>query len=159
MMGQALMSGVAQKTAASSTTRPQVRLNFGRRDHQCASQRERHLVTVGTPGDSYEQEAERVADEVMTAPRLGVRPAARLGLSNMAPGDIGPGQSLDSDTREFFEHRFGSDFSQVRVHADSGAAQSAMSVKRARLHSRLSRCLWVRAVCTAHRTRPSIAGA
>lgn len=36
-----------------------------------------------------------------------------------------PGQPLDSATRAFFEPRFGHDFSQVRVHTDAKAAQSA----------------------------------
>ncbi|MCW3060660.1 MAG: Peptidoglycan-binding domain 1 protein [Capsulimonas sp.] len=38
------------------------------------------------------------------------------------------GQPLDSATRAFMEPRFGHDFSQVRVHADVGAARSAGSV-------------------------------
>ena len=39
-----------------------------------------------------------------------------------------PGQPLDVETRAFFEPRFGHEFSQVRVHTDSRAAQSARSV-------------------------------
>ena len=39
-----------------------------------------------------------------------------------------PGQPLDQGTRAFFEPRFGHDFSQVRVHNDSRAAESARSV-------------------------------
>ncbi len=39
-----------------------------------------------------------------------------------------PGRSLDASTRERMEQRFGHDFSQVRVHADSKAAQSARAV-------------------------------
>jgi hypothetical protein len=39
-----------------------------------------------------------------------------------------PGQPLDSQTRAFFEPRFGHDFSQVRVHADARAAASARAV-------------------------------
>jgi len=38
------------------------------------------------------------------------------------------GESLDSETRDFFEPRLGHDFSQVRVHTDSGAAASARAV-------------------------------
>ena len=38
------------------------------------------------------------------------------------------GQPLDSTTRAFFEPRFGHDFSNVRVHADSRAAESARAV-------------------------------
>jgi len=38
------------------------------------------------------------------------------------------GQSLDASTRAFFESRFDHDFSGVRVHADSHAAESARAV-------------------------------
>ena len=39
-----------------------------------------------------------------------------------------PGRALESSTRAFFEPRFGHDFSSVRVHTDSVAAESARSV-------------------------------
>lgn len=39
-----------------------------------------------------------------------------------------PGQPLDAETRAFMEPRFGHDFSQVRVHADEKAGQSAKDV-------------------------------
>ena len=39
-----------------------------------------------------------------------------------------PGQSLDPATRAFFEPRFGHDFSQVRVHTNAKAAESARAV-------------------------------
>ncbi len=39
-----------------------------------------------------------------------------------------PGEPLDSTTRAFFESRFGHDFSQVRVHTDARAADSAQAV-------------------------------
>lgn len=39
-----------------------------------------------------------------------------------------PGQQLDDTTRAFMEPRFGRDFSHVRVHADSRAAESAGAV-------------------------------
>ncbi|HET9282427.1 MAG TPA: DUF4157 domain-containing protein [Candidatus Angelobacter sp.] len=39
-----------------------------------------------------------------------------------------PGQPLDKQTRAFFEPRFGHDFSRVRVHTDSRAAESAAAV-------------------------------
>src|SRR2546428_6430949 len=38
------------------------------------------------------------------------------------------GQPLDAGTRAFIEPRFGHDFSQVRVHADAKAAESAQAV-------------------------------
>ncbi len=40
----------------------------------------------------------------------------------------GPGQPLDTATRNTFETRFGHDFSSVRVHADERAAESAASL-------------------------------
>jgi hypothetical protein len=39
-----------------------------------------------------------------------------------------PGQPLDTDARSFMEPRFGHDFSQVRVHTDAKAAESARAV-------------------------------
>jgi hypothetical protein len=39
-----------------------------------------------------------------------------------------PGQPLDAVTRSFMEPRFGHDFSQVRIHASSGATASAAAV-------------------------------
>jgi outer membrane protein OmpA-like peptidoglycan-associated protein len=39
-----------------------------------------------------------------------------------------PGHPLDSGTRSFFEHRFGHDFSHVRLHTDSAASASARSI-------------------------------
>ncbi len=39
-----------------------------------------------------------------------------------------PGQPLDADTRAFMEPRFGHNFSQVRVHTDARAAESARAV-------------------------------
>jgi hypothetical protein len=39
-----------------------------------------------------------------------------------------PGQPLDANTRDFMEPRFGHYFSQVRVHTDSQAAESARAV-------------------------------
>src|SRR5262245_41568044 len=39
-----------------------------------------------------------------------------------------PGQPLDAETRGFFEPRFGRDFSNVRVHTDTKAAESARAM-------------------------------
>jgi hypothetical protein len=41
---------------------------------------------------------------------------------------VSSGQSLDATTRTFMESRFGHDFSQVRVHTDMKAAESARAV-------------------------------
>jgi Domain of unknown function (DUF4157) len=50
-----------------------------------------------------------------------------------APGMVhavlrAPGQPLDAATRAYFEPRFGYDFSRVRVHTDTAAAESAQAV-------------------------------
>jgi hypothetical protein len=41
---------------------------------------------------------------------------------------LSPGQPMDTDTRDYMEPRFGQDFSDVRVHTDARAAQSARAV-------------------------------
>ena len=61
----------------------------------------------------------------------------RLGLQRKATNQAAPvvhetlnspGRPLDANTRAFMEPRFGHDFSQVRVHADEKAAESAAAV-------------------------------
>ncbi|HEX8167995.1 MAG TPA: DUF4157 domain-containing protein [Beijerinckiaceae bacterium] len=112
-------------------------------------------LTVNTPGDAHEQEADRVADEVMRMPEPGHSP--ERGRPTRADGQSGveqvktkplsanssagaaappivhdvlrsPGQPLDAATRAFMEPRFGRDFSDLRVHTDAQAAESAKAV-------------------------------
>ena len=45
-----------------------------------------------------------------------------------AIADFGTGRPLDAAARKFFESRFGTDFSNVRVHTDRRAADSAQSI-------------------------------
>lgn len=109
-------------------------------------------LEVSQPGDSFEQEADRVADEVvrqpapapsqnMSAPGVGVqrKTITPLGSSASAAGAVSappvvqdalnsPGQPLDSSTRSFMESRFGHDFGRVRVHTDALAQRSAQAV-------------------------------
>jgi hypothetical protein len=124
-----------------------------------------HLIqaklTINQPGDEYEQEADRVADQVMRMelPEAAGRPRdlhrqdsllqrkcaeceeeekqlqrkeAPAGTEVAPPivDDVlrSPGQPLDAATRAFFEPRFGHDSSQVRVHTDAKAAESARAV-------------------------------
>jgi outer membrane protein OmpA-like peptidoglycan-associated protein len=58
--------------------------------------------------------------------------AGSAGLATTPPivGEVlhSPGSPLDADTRAFMEPRFGQDFSQVRVHTDAKAADSANAV-------------------------------
>ncbi len=41
----------------------------------------------------------------------------------------GSGQPMDGGTRQFMESRFGQDFSQVRIHTDSRAAESVSAIQ------------------------------
>jgi outer membrane protein OmpA-like peptidoglycan-associated protein len=61
------------------------------------------------------------------------RKSAGPAASGQAPSAVhrvlsSPGKPLDAASRGFFESRFGYDFSRVRVHADSQAAESARAV-------------------------------
>ncbi|PAX54536.1 eCIS core domain-containing protein [Brunnivagina elsteri] len=101
-------------------------------------------VTVSHPQDQYEQEAERVANQVMNmAAPLGqsntpetipqeepsLQPASdgsieiNGDLESQLYGNQGGGSQLDDGVQAFMEPRFGADFSNVRVHTDSNAAQ------------------------------------
>jgi hypothetical protein len=107
-------------------------------------------LRVSQPGDIYEQEADRVAEQVMRMPVPGLqRKCAKCnedekgilhfkGLSHEVHSDqnrnvpsIIPeilhsqGEPLNRDTRTFMEERFGYDLSQVRVHYGVAAARSA----------------------------------
>ena len=56
--------------------------------------------------------------------------AAEMGYAPAIVHDVlrSPGTPLDNATRSFFEPRFGVDFSNVRIHSDARAAESARSV-------------------------------
>ncbi|CAI4033593.1 hypothetical protein DNFV4_04034 [Nitrospira tepida] len=102
-------------------------------------------LRINEPGDAYEQEADRVAEQVMRMPAGEIRarqqdgatrPLMRRRAMETAEGiaEAPPivhevlsssGQPLDAATRAFFEPRFGHDFSKVRIHAGAPAEQSA----------------------------------
>ena len=100
-------------------------------------------LTVGQQSDPYEQEADRVAEQVtsMSEPQLELGCDSNEHLQMKSAGESGiaqteappivsevlhsSGQPLDSSTREFFEPRFGRDFSNIRIHDDNKAASSA----------------------------------
>jgi outer membrane protein OmpA-like peptidoglycan-associated protein len=64
-----------------------------------------------------------------TLQRAAVTPTAATGVPPVVHDVLrSPGQSLDPDTRSFMEPRFSHDFSEVRVHTDTQAAESARSV-------------------------------
>jgi hypothetical protein len=92
---------------------------------------------IDRPGDEYEREADRVSEQVMRVsetPEHERMQTRRLETSDSKPTAVpaivhevlrSAGESLDPATRAFMEPRFGHDFSQVRVHTDSKAAESA----------------------------------
>ncbi len=91
---------------------------------------------INQPGDSYEQEADRMAERVMRMPESSI-PTTTASSTKATPSAAppivhevlrSPGQPLDPATRTFFEPRFGHDFSRVRVHTDMHAAASARAV-------------------------------
>ena len=117
-------------------------------------------LQVSTPGDQYEQEADRVADTVLRMPdenslqrqplekeekpiekqageenemlqgkaedgnELEVSPGLETEIDNLKGG----GQPLPESVRAYFEPRFGSDFSGVRLHTGSDGAKAASAV-------------------------------
>ena len=87
-------------------------------------------LRIGKPNDQYEQEADRVAEEVT---RLPTRSSSSGTGGTVVPEIVhdvlgSPGCALDLNVRRFMESRFGHDFSQVRVHVDSQAVESAGAV-------------------------------
>lgn len=107
-------------------------------------------LAVSSPKDPYEREANRKAEEVMRMPDLEAgdfslkrkeqsrelvqretelsHDSSGLTVPDSFLNNLGPGQPLDDGTRAFFEPRFGYDFSQVRLHTDARAAESAQTI-------------------------------
>lgn len=127
------------------------------RVHQYAPLKIQAKLQVNNPGDAFEQEADRAAEQVMQMPDSQVirrkcaggesgscegckQPAPLVQRKATSPGGgaaappivnevlRSPGQPLDATTRSFMEPRFGLDFSRVRVHTDALAASSARAV-------------------------------
>ncbi len=119
-------------------------------------------LRISQPNDIHEQEADRVADQIIRMPDPVLQPKRKcpleegLSCEEDAKGELkdrtlmkkevqtnvrnshipsivheviqSPGETLDINTRTFFEPRFGYDFSNVRVHTDTQAAESAHSI-------------------------------
>ena len=109
-------------------------------------------LEVGSVDDPLEREADCIAEQVMRMSGRGdviapARPrvsrtsaqaeAHANGQTRPAGGEVpaivhealrAPGQPLNAATRAIFEPRFGWDFSQVRVHTDAKAAESARTL-------------------------------
>lgn len=100
-------------------------------------------LQISQPGDIYEQEADRIADEVTAAPTksiAGVTPpriqrvnGAATVQTDAAPSSVdqalaNPGRPLEPALQQEMGQRFGYDFSGVGVHTDAAAEQSARDV-------------------------------
>ncbi len=110
-------------------------------------------LRIGATNDKYEQEADRVAEQVMRIPEpslqrqvgeeeeegfLQTKPLLqRRAADNSSGSEVSPivhevlrssGQPLDTSTRGFMESRFGHDFSQVRIHTNDHADLSTRVV-------------------------------
>ncbi len=120
-------------------------------DGECAECKRKRLglqtkLRINTPGDRYEQEADRVAAAVLQMPASAgsvpaISPLSSPGVQREAVSaetatTIGHihnsgGQPLPDTTRRFFEDRFDRDFSSVRIHADDHAAASSRQIDAA----------------------------
>jgi hypothetical protein len=101
-------------------------------------------LAINKPGDAFEQQADRIAEQVMRMPQPVVpmaaahAPAVRRRASHQAAPETAPptvhnvlrspGRPLDAATRDFMEPRFGQNFGPVRVHSDGEAAAAASAV-------------------------------
>lgn len=74
-----------------------------------------------------------LADSITPVQRHGATPVPAVGAHTEGAinGSRGGGQAMPGETRDFMESRFGRDFSDVRIHSDSNAAQlsSALSAR------------------------------
>ncbi len=102
-------------------------------------------LKVGPANDTYEQEADRVADRIMRMPdkpgssaakASGERhPIKRVNTANRKSNSISDrtiskdgGRPLSEYTRSFMEPQFGADFSKVRIHTDKNTQQIASRI-------------------------------
>jgi hypothetical protein len=112
----------------------------------CADKNERlqRKLAIGWSNDPLEHEADRVAEQVMAGPARSDFSRVPISVQRHAPsaapqGRDAPasvdrvlamaGRPLDAPLRRDMETRFGSDFSQVRVHQGGAAEQSARDVE------------------------------
>lgn len=100
-------------------------------------------MAISEPGDPYEHEADRFADEVMAMPAHSTISRSPLNIqrfssreakqTNEVPDSVhrvlaSSGRPLDQGLRQDMEQRFGYDFSNIRIHTDSLAGQSAQRI-------------------------------
>ena len=102
-------------------------------------------LAISSPGDAYEQEADRVADRIMRMEDPGpissslgtihrkegeaATSRASTSVHSQITGLRGGGEPLSPSVRAFFEPRFGRDLGHVRVHTGKEAADSARAIQ------------------------------
>jgi len=109
----------------------------------CKRKRLQRQLSIGASNDPLEQEADRVADQVLagtasheagrTPPRIQRRAGPASAAGGVAPASVervlaGSGRPLAPSLERDMTRRFGHDFSGVRVHTGADAAQSARAV-------------------------------
>jgi Domain of unknown function (DUF4157) len=110
---------------------------------ECESCKKKRLglqtkLELSKPGDSYEQEADRVAAQVLGTPtqasppriqHFSEPPAQQIDVPQSVDQALAsPGKPLGSAVQQDMGQRFGHDFSRVRVHTNSAAEQSARNL-------------------------------
>jgi Domain of unknown function (DUF4157) len=135
-------AGLGRRPTVSSLSNPQPVIG-----NQATLRALQPKLAINAPGSIGEQEADRAAEQIIRMPNPTTagnssvfsrrsqlqRPVDPGGGLEEAPPIVhevllSPGRPLDAATRAFMEPRFGHDFSQVRVHDDAQAAQSARSI-------------------------------
>jgi hypothetical protein len=109
----------------------------------CKNKRFQTKLSIGASNDPLEQEADRIADQVLAAPapstvsdtppRIQRYAGQATEHSEAVPASVdhvlaNSGNPLEPALRQDMEQRFGHDFSRVRIHSGTVAEQSAQDV-------------------------------
>jgi hypothetical protein len=86
------------------------------------------LIQRQTEPTEEEEKKKEEEETLQTKPASGEASTVSPTLQNQITALQGGGQPLPESERHFFEPRFGTDFSQVRIHADNQAAEAARAV-------------------------------
>lgn len=135
----------SRSVAAPSTVRQSPLANLSNRMLQQLFQGK---LRLNQPGDHQERQADAVADAVVSS-LADIRIQRKCATCATGSHDeeihrkekaeaaapladhgalLGPGGPLPREVRNYFEPRMGHEFSDVRIHTDSGAAQSAVAL-------------------------------
>ena len=126
-LARAVRGGAQKPASAGSDARARLASAVGNRAFGRLLQTK---LAMGAPGDRYEREADRAADQILGMPAseaqpLGGAPSRGPATSGPAGGALGSGRPLSDSERAFFEPRFGADFRGVRLHSGTRADEVA----------------------------------